>query len=325
MEAVILTIQELDLPFSMDKTTLGDGNCFFTACCQQLSARPELKVQQIKPSILRFNVCKFAQSSRKKTVLEMKNNFNDLLNNDWNDFFEKMKLVGTWADGPAAQITALYLERDMIIISSQCNSQNPWLMINRSKKQDFPPIVLGNTPTNHFQSFLPHDDFIHCSLTSIQKEFEKKDGQNRIKEDEKTTFEFEKKDGGGNRINEDKKATYTNQLLSTPKCPTRPVKKKHMSFKEVSKMGNYAIQAIQTLMRENRRLQAPNNTLRIRLEAVLGDINDEKPKPVDTLRIRLDSDDNEVEMTDELEMTDEGKNYFDTNDIDDESLMAMPM
>ena len=78
-------------------------------------------------------------------------------------------------------------------------------------------------------------------------------------------------------------------------------------------------------MRENCRLQVTNNTLRIRLEAVLGDTNDEKPKPMDTLRIRLDSDDNEVEMTDELEMTDVGKNYFDTNHIDDGSLMAMPM
>ena len=58
---------------------------------------------------------------------------------------------------------------------------------------------------------------------------------------------------------------------------------------------------------------------------MLGDINDERPKPMDTLRIKLDSDDNEVDMTDELEMTDEGKNYFDTNDIDDESLMAALM
>ena len=78
-------------------------------------------------------------------------------------------------------------------------------------------------------------------------------------------------------------------------------------------------------MRENHQLQATNNTLRIRLEAVLGDINDEKPKPMDTLRIRLDSDDNEVEMTDELEMTDEGRNYYDTNNIYDESLMATTM
>ena len=146
MEAVILTIQKLDFPFSMDKTTLGDGNCFFIACCQQLSAMPELKVQQIEPSVLRLNVCKFAQSSRKKTVLKMKKNFNDLLNNDWTDFFKKMKLLGTRADGPVAQITALYLERDMIIISPQCNSQNLWLMINKSKKQDFPPTILGNTP-----------------------------------------------------------------------------------------------------------------------------------------------------------------------------------
>ena len=126
----------------------------------------------MKPSILRLNVCKFAQSSRKKTVLEMKKNFNDLLNNNWNDFFEKMKLDGTCADGPVVQITTLYLERDMIIISPQCNSQNPWLMINGSKKQDFPPIILGNTPANHFQYFLPHDDFTHCSLASIQEEFE---------------------------------------------------------------------------------------------------------------------------------------------------------
>ena len=115
----------------------------------------------------------------------------------------------------------------MIIISPQCNSQNPWLMINGSKKQDFPPIILGNTPANHFQFFLPHD-FTHCSLASIQKEFEKKDGGNRIKEDEKTTFEFQNKDGGGNRIKEDEKTTFANQLLSTPKCPTRPVKKKHV-------------------------------------------------------------------------------------------------
>ena len=309
----------------MDKATLGDGNCFFTACCQQLSARPQLKVRQIKPSILRLNVCKFAQLSRKKTVLEMKKNFNDLLNNNWNDFFEKMKLTGTWADGPVAQITALYLERDMIIISPQCNSQNPWLMINGSKKQDFPPIILGNTPANLFQSFLPHDDFTHCSFATIQKEFEKKDGGNRIKEDEKTAFEFEKKDGGGNRIKEDEKTTFANQLQSTTKRLTRPVKKKHMSFREVSKIGNYAIQAIQTLMRENCRLQVTNNTLRITLKAVLSDINDERPKPMDTLRIRLDSDDNEVEMTDELEMTHEGKNYFDTNNIDDENLMATLM
>ena len=86
-------------------------------------------------------------------------------------------------------------------------------MINGSKKQDFPPIILGNTPANHFQSFLPHDNFTHCSLVSIQKEFEKKDGGNRIKEYEKTKF--------------------ANQLLSTPKRPTRPVKKKHMFFREV--------------------------------------------------------------------------------------------
>ena len=83
----------------------------------------------------------------------------------------------------------------------------------------------NNSPANHFQSFLPHDDFTHCSLASIQMEFEKKDGRNRMKEDQKTTFEFKKKVRGGHWVKEDEKTTFANQILSTAKRPTRPVKK----------------------------------------------------------------------------------------------------
>ena len=78
----------------MDKKTKGIGDCFFHTIIQQLKREEsdviDLYVDHKK---LRTDVCKYALKADNLNVITLKNNYNDLVKEEtenWNNFFTKM-------------------------------------------------------------------------------------------------------------------------------------------------------------------------------------------------------------------------------------------
>ena len=166
MRTIINKIAELQLSLEIDELTKGDGNCFFGAIFQQLK-RQELEIESCmfgSAEALRAAVCSFALSNSKHTtfIKSYKERYNEIEKPKWDTFFRKMKLDGVWACGPVAQVTAWLLQRDFWVISEGVTKDRPFLPLygnrNGSGKEfasSYPPLILGNAESNHFQSFLP--------------------------------------------------------------------------------------------------------------------------------------------------------------------------
>lgn len=116
----------MELPFVTDKPTLGGGNYFYHAIIQQ-GRREGVRVPKGK----------FALRSTKEEVLRYKENFNNLAEDTqtalWDDIWSNMSRKGVWAEGPVVQITAMFLETDIYVISASNNSKNPWLHVREGK------------------------------------------------------------------------------------------------------------------------------------------------------------------------------------------------
>ena len=129
MDEISCKLAELKLPFKADENTPSDGNCFFHALTQQIK-RPKLKITTKVTKLtdskkLRLSICNFAINSKEEKVMTLRQNWDKVSRTPWNDFFQKMKVVGVWVESPIPEIAALYLNRDMHIISQGNNAETP--------------------------------------------------------------------------------------------------------------------------------------------------------------------------------------------------------
>ena len=112
------------LPLVLDTVTEGDGHCFFRAVLQQCR-RPEIaRVLQPRTFVshddLRKKVCNFMVRSRLPVVQDFKMRWVEFqLEEQWDDYWKKMAKDKEWADAPAVQGTAWFLEKDIHVIMDQ--------------------------------------------------------------------------------------------------------------------------------------------------------------------------------------------------------------
>ena len=167
MDGLALAIRRCDLQLKLDNKTEGFGNCFPNAIVQQCR-RPEVRtwLQDQKPHALfygqehvRREVTNFALKSRhieKITKLKTKyeNEIQPVEGKSWTDYWSQMSKDGTWVDHLFVQVTAWYMELDIMILTTSSLPKSPFVFIsgdmhNNKAVTNGPPILLGNYTNIH--------------------------------------------------------------------------------------------------------------------------------------------------------------------------------
>ena len=155
MEELIALMSGLKLPLVMDDPTPGKGNCFFAACCQQMSNRLELGLLDLyTPASLRKCICEFSLNMEDPRVHKMSLEYDKIAiaqgSKPWTIFFSDMRKNGTWEQGPVVYCLSYMLQRDIIVVSQTCTMKNIWLLIDAFSSTNHPPIILGNISGVHY-------------------------------------------------------------------------------------------------------------------------------------------------------------------------------
>ena len=163
-------VVKFGLNVCVDDITPDKGDCFFVAVIQQLR-RPEIfstlprSLQQMADLwnhlALRKAVCSFAKSSpevaaRREFFLYSTGGV------PWDVYWGANHLMRAtvWVDAAAVQVTAWFLQMDLMIVSDSSNSQNPITRIHGSFDEipngSTKELLLGAKTGSHYQSLLPN-------------------------------------------------------------------------------------------------------------------------------------------------------------------------
>ena len=171
MDGLVQAIQRCNLQLKLDNPTEGQGNCFPNAIVQQCR-RPEVKawLKEKNPDRLftaqqwvRKKITTFAIQSRHRTINELKIMYEAELQNvhnkSWLEYWRDMSTDGTWVDHMFVQMTAWFMELDILILTTSSLPSSPFIIIegNINKTagaQTGPPILVGNYTNVHYQSLL---------------------------------------------------------------------------------------------------------------------------------------------------------------------------
>ena len=171
MDSLTAAIQRCQLSLKLDNETEGQGNCFPNAIVQQCR-RPEVKawLQKNNPSAIfggqqwvRWKITNFALKSRKRTISELKRKYEmeieHVEHKTWNEYWTQMAQDGTWVDHMFVQVTAWFLNLDIMILTSSSLPNSPFIFIdgnmnNVPEDMKGPPILLGNYTNVHYQSLI---------------------------------------------------------------------------------------------------------------------------------------------------------------------------
>ena len=171
MDELSAAIQRCNLRIKLDNQTEGFGNCFPNAIVQQCR-RPEVKswLQKNNRSAIfggqqwvRMKITNFALKCRKKTISDLKRKYEmeiqHLENKTWNEYWTQMAQDGTWVDHMFVQVTAWFLNLDIMILTSSSLPNSPFIFIdgnitNVPEYMKGPPILLGNYTNVHYQSLI---------------------------------------------------------------------------------------------------------------------------------------------------------------------------
>ena len=180
--------------------TEGYGNCFPNVLVQQCR-RPEVKawLQKNKPfaifngqQLLRAKVTNFALKSRHKKIADLGSKYEEELKlvekRSWEEYWNQMAHNGTWVDHMFVQMTAWYMELDLLILTTSSLPDNPFILIsgninNSSEMMIGPPLILGNFTNVHYQSLLP----MQSTLNQVKNK-ESGNPKETYKEKEKDEF-----------------------------------------------------------------------------------------------------------------------------------------
>ena len=181
MDELSSAIKRCDLQLKLDNPTEGYGNCFPNAVVQQCR-RPEIRtwLQKNKPwalfsdqQLLRIKVSNFALKSRHKTIADLKKTYVEEIQpvdkQSWTDYWNKMSQDGTWVDHMFVQVTAWYMELDILILTTSSLPNNPFIYINGNLDNDpgvtsGPPLLIGNYTNVHYQSLLQKHGVLHQKM-----------------------------------------------------------------------------------------------------------------------------------------------------------------
>ena len=174
MDSLTSTIIRCNLKLSLDNPTGGFGDCFPNSIVQQCR-RPEVNTWLRKnrsianftsAPTLRLNVTTFALESREHVILNLKMKYeNDIAPVDkksWKEYWDQMGKMGTWVDHIFIQMTAWFMNLDILILTTSSQPKNPFIHISGQIKNTHenisgPPLILGNFTNIHYQSLIPHN------------------------------------------------------------------------------------------------------------------------------------------------------------------------
>lgn len=166
MDAVFARIATLDLPIKSDRKTLGGGNCFFHALVQQ-GKRDGVHINGRNHRYLRERICDFALNSTHPMVLKMKENFDSRAATSnsvsWEAIWRKMRRIGVFVESPVVEVSAIYLQHSIWVISPENKETNPWLEVSCGEDAIGYPILLANLPGVHYQSLLPTEKYLQST------------------------------------------------------------------------------------------------------------------------------------------------------------------
>ena len=125
-EEMMREIPRLKEEFDLDKVTLGDGQCFMTACIQQLrradvncflSPRWQQILKIMDPRALKAQVRKFMQTCQHQRVQELRLNWKNFTGMSFEDYWGIKYIMkkSTWADHLFIQSTAWCFQLDVVI------------------------------------------------------------------------------------------------------------------------------------------------------------------------------------------------------------------
>ena len=172
MDGLTSTILRCHLQLKLDNNTEGYGNCFPNAIVQQCR-RPEIRKwlqEKRQESIvnnhqtLRNKVANFALKSNHQAVNQYKINYENIVsienNKSWKEYWDGMIQEGSWVDAVFVQMTAWFLDLDILILTTSAKQSNPFIRIrgNITSTVEFsagPPLLIGNYTNVHYQSLLP--------------------------------------------------------------------------------------------------------------------------------------------------------------------------
>ena len=205
MDGLALAIRRCDLQLKLDNKTEGFGNCFPNAIVQQCR-RPEVRtwLQDKKPHALfycqehvRREVTNFAQRSQHIRITNLKTKYeNEIMpveGKSWTDYWSQMAKDGTWVDHLFVQVTAWYMELDIMILTSSSLPKSPFVFISghieiNKASTNGPPILLGNYTNIHYQSLVEDHE-------TLQQNVKPKIINNKQNEDEVRGDDFIYKHG----------------------------------------------------------------------------------------------------------------------------------
>ena len=178
-QEILVTVQEAQLPFKLDVTTPGDGNCFARAIvsqCQRPAVQQHLKKQGISIrnyTHLKKAVTSFMIRSRPDNIKAFRKEYQDVMEpvtkESWLKYWLKMNNDKEWADALFVQGTAWYLKQDILIVLTTATQEQPFLRIsgnleNESHPSPGVPLILGCKNNIHYQSLLPLTEEYHQNL-----------------------------------------------------------------------------------------------------------------------------------------------------------------
>ena len=173
MDSLTSTIIRCNLKLTLDNPTGGFGDCFPNSIVQQCR-RPEVKTWLMKnrpianftsAQIIRSKVTNFALQSRKKDIVNLKTKYEKEISpadkKSWKEYWDQMGKKGTWVDHIFIQMTAWFMNLDILILTTSSQSENPFIHIsgnimNIPENISGPPLILGNYTNVHYQSLIPH-------------------------------------------------------------------------------------------------------------------------------------------------------------------------
>ena len=111
---------------------------------------------------LRTSVSDFAIETKCDAIEKLRESYEQVIgvasDKSWLGYWTEARRPGEWVDYIFIQVTASYLLRDIIIVTTSSTVTNPFILISGDRQEDMkatgPAIIIGMKTNIHFQSLL---------------------------------------------------------------------------------------------------------------------------------------------------------------------------
>ena len=140
---IMKTVRRLELPLELDEITEGRGNCFPLSILaqgrrreifQEMSEPIQRVIQENDPTSLRRAVHKFMSDSKSDAIQKYKLEYEEVLasidKKTWKEYWNVMIRNYEWVDYIFVQSTAWFLNHDILIVTTTCTENRPFITIS---------------------------------------------------------------------------------------------------------------------------------------------------------------------------------------------------